>query len=103
MSKKLGCPSSARPKILAFGSHCSMNFQPILDLFIPNFKLTYEDSQNIKADSVNRVVFNLLQIKHRAFFEIPGTLFLDYNIQVLIDVKWAIPLFFHTGVWKAIF
>ena len=80
-SKKLGCPSSARPEILASGSQCSANFQPILDWFIhwfiPNFKLTYEDSQNIKADSVNRVVFN----------GIPGTLFSGYNIQVLIDIK----------------
>ena len=32
-----------------------------------NFKLKYEDSENIKADSVNTVVFNLYQIKHRAF------------------------------------
>ena len=55
-SKKLGCPSSANPEILAFGSHCSANSQPILDCFIPNFKLKYEDSQNIKVDSVNRVV-----------------------------------------------
>ena len=80
-SKKLGCPSSAGPEILASGSHCSVNFQPILawfiHWFIPNFKLTYEDSQNIKADSLNRVVFN----------GIPGTLFSGYNIQVLIDVK----------------
>ena len=79
----MGCPSSARPEILAFSSRCSANFQPILDWFVPNFKLTYEDSQSIKADSVNRVVFNLRQIKHQAFFGIP----LDYNIQVLIDVK----------------
>ena len=65
----MGClSSSASPKILAFGSHCSTNFNPILDFFIPNFKLKYEDLQNIKADSVNRVVFDLHQIKHRAFF-----------------------------------
>ena len=61
--------SSAGPKILAFGSHCSANFQPILDCFtgIPNFKLTYEDSENIKADCVSTDVFNLHQIKGRAF------------------------------------
>ena len=67
-SKKLGCPSSASPEILAFGSHCSANFQPILNCFMPNFKLKYEDSENIKADSVNKVIFNLLQAKRRAFF-----------------------------------
>ena len=38
---------AAGPKILAFGSHCLANFQPILDCFIPNFKLKYEDSENI--------------------------------------------------------
>ena len=34
--------SSAGPEILVSGSHCSVNFQPILDCFIPNFKLNYE-------------------------------------------------------------
>ena len=33
-----------------------------------NFKLKYEDSENIKADRVNTVVFSLHQIKHGAFF-----------------------------------
>ena len=46
--KKSGRLSSAGPEILAFVSHCSANFQPILDFFIPNFKLKYEDSGNIK-------------------------------------------------------
>ena len=59
------CPS-AGPKILDFGSHCSANFQPILDCFIPNFKFKYEDSENIKADRVSTVDFNLHQIKRRA-------------------------------------
>ena len=59
--------SSAGPKFLPFGSHCSANFQPILDCFIPNLKLKYEDSENIKADRVSTVVFNLHQIKRRAF------------------------------------
>ena len=53
----LSC-SLAGPKILAFGRNCSVNFQPILDCFIPNFKLKYEDSENIKADRVSTVVFN---------------------------------------------
>ena len=60
--------SSAGPKNLPFGSHCSANFQLILDCFIPNFKLKYEDSENIKADRVNTVVFTLHQIKCQAFF-----------------------------------
>ena len=55
--------SSVSPEILAFSSHCSANFQPIFYCFIPNFKLKYEDSGNIKADRVNTVVFNLRQIK----------------------------------------
>ena len=65
--KNLVVCSSAGPKILAFGSHCSANFQPILDCFIPNFELTYEDSENIKADCVSTVVFSLHQIKSRTF------------------------------------
>ena len=56
--------------MLAFGSPCSMNFQPILDCFIPNFKLKYEDQENIKADRVNTVVFELHLTKRRSFF--PG-------------------------------
>ena len=66
--KKSGRLSSAGNEIQAFVSHCSGNFQLILDCFIPNFKLKYEDSENIKADHVNTVVFNLHQIKRRAFF-----------------------------------
>ena len=67
-SKNLVVRSSAGPKILAFGSHCSANFQPILDCFIPDFKLKHEDSDNMKADRASTVVFNLHQIKRRAFF-----------------------------------
>ena len=44
------------------------NLKQILDCFIPNFKLRYEDSENIKADRVNTVVFSLHQIKRRRFF-----------------------------------
>ena len=71
-SKDLAVRSSAGPKLLAFGSHCSANFQPILDCFIPNFKFKYENSENIEAYRVNTVTFNLHQIKRRAFFGIPG-------------------------------
>ena len=66
-SKKSGRLSSAGPESLAFVSHCSANFELILDCFIPNFKLKYEDSENLKADCVNTVVFNLHQIKRQAF------------------------------------
>ena len=39
---------------------------------MPNFKLKYEDSENVKADHVNTVRFNLHQIKCRAFLGTPG-------------------------------
>ena len=48
--KKIGRLSSAGHEISAFGSHCSVIFQPILDYFIPNFKLRCEDSESIKED-----------------------------------------------------
>ena len=67
-SKKSGRLSSTGSEILTFGSYCSANFQPILDCFIPKFKLGYDDLENIKTDSVNTVVFNLHQIKHLKFF-----------------------------------
>ena len=71
--------SSTGPKILAFGSHFSVNFQQILDCFIPNFKLKYDDSENIKADRVSTVTFNLNQIKRRAVFGTPGTYDKHFN------------------------
>ena len=58
--------------MLAFGSHCSPNFQLSLDYVIPNFKLRYEHSENIKTDRVNTVVFNLHLITG-TFFGTPGT------------------------------
>ena len=66
--KKSGHPSLAGHEILAFGSHSSANFQQILDCLMTNLKLKYEDSENIKLDLVNTVVFNLRLIKRRAFF-----------------------------------
>ena len=33
-----------------------------------NFKLKYENSENIKTDRVNTIVFNLPQMKQRNFF-----------------------------------
>ena len=67
-SKKSGHLSSKGSEILTFGSFCSANFQPILDCFIPKFKLEYDDLENIKTDRVNAVVFNLHQIKLLKFF-----------------------------------
>ena len=55
-SKKSGPLSSTGSEILTFGSHCSANFQPILDCFIPTFKSEYDNSENIKTDRVNPVV-----------------------------------------------
>ena len=73
-SKKSGRLSSTGSEILTFGSHCSPNFQPILDCVIPKFKLEYDDLENIKTDSVNTVVFNLHQIKRLKFFGTPGNI-----------------------------
>ena len=67
-SKKSGRLSSTGSEILNFGSHCSANFQPILNCFIPKFKLEYDDLENIKTDRVNAVLFNLHQIKRLKFF-----------------------------------
>ena len=75
------CPlSTANPKILAFVTYCSANFQQISDFFMPNFKLMYEDSENIKADQVNTVVFNLHQSNQTSsvYFGTPGRF--DINI-----------------------
>ena len=60
--------SSTGSEILTFVSHCSANFQPILDCFIPKFKLEYDDLENRKTDRVNAVVFNSHQIKRLKFF-----------------------------------
>ena len=65
--EKIGSLSSTGFEILTFGSHCSANFQPILDCFIPKFKLEYDDLENIKTASVSTVVFNLHQIKRLKF------------------------------------
>ena len=66
--KKTGLLSSTGSEILTFGSHCSANFQLILDCFIPKFRLEYDDLENIKTDCVNTVVFNLHQIKRLKVF-----------------------------------
>ena len=67
-SKKSGRLSLTGSEILAFGSHCSANFQPILDCFIPKFKLEYDDLENIKTDRVNSIVFNFIKSNNQSFF-----------------------------------
>ena len=54
--EKSGRLSSTSPEILAVGSHCSANFQPILDCFILVFELKCEDSETIKTNHVNTYV-----------------------------------------------
>ena len=71
-SKKPDRLSSVGPEILAFGSHCLAKFQTILDCFIPHFKLKYEDSENMKANRIDVVIFKLHQIKQIKFFRTPG-------------------------------
>ena len=71
-SKTSGRLSSTGSEILTFDGHCSANFQPILDCFIPKFKLEHDDLENIKKDCANSVVFNLHQIKRLTFFGTPG-------------------------------
>ena len=67
-SKKSGRLSSTGSEILTFGSHCSANFQPILDCLLTKFMLEYDNLENIKADRVNAVVYNLHQIKRLKYF-----------------------------------
>ena len=67
-SKKSGRLSSAGPEILAFGSQCSANFRLILDYFILNLKLEYDDSEYIKLNHSNTIVFKLRQIKQMNVF-----------------------------------
>ena len=71
-----------------------LKFKPLLgelltdlDCFTPNFKLKYEDSQNVKADGVNTVVFNLHQIKHRTcvFFGNPV-----YILHITLHIAYCI-------------
>ena len=77
-------------KILAFDSHCSVNFQPISKCFVPNFELKYEDSENRKADRVITVVFNLHQIKRLAFL---GLVDREY-------CRWQLGFFGTPGITK---
>ena len=87
-------------EILAFYSHFSANFQPILDCFIPKLKLEYVDLENIKIDRVNTVVFNLHQIEQSKFFGTPGSFQLTIAWSVamaMLLLRSALPKFsgFH--------
>ena len=66
-------------EILAFGNQCSANFQPILDCFIPKFKLTYDDLENMKTDRVNTVVFNSHKIEQLKFFFLEHPVYFKRN------------------------
>ena len=77
-SKELGRLSSAGPEIIAFGSQFPGKFQPIFDCFIPNFKLKYEDSENIKADRVNTVFFQFTSNQTEKRFGTSGRFFGSY-------------------------
>ena len=68
-SKRSDRLSSTGPEILAFGSHCSANFQPISNYFIPDFILKYEDPENVKTGCLNTGVFNLHEIKEKSFWD----------------------------------
>ena len=46
------------------------NFNRFWIALFPTFELKYEDSENIKTDLVDTVVFNLHEIKQRNFFGI---------------------------------
>ena len=61
----------------------------MLDCFIPNFKLKYKDSENIKADRVSTVVFNLHQIKRRVllFFFLVHTVQLKNSEEKYVPVS----------------
>ena len=63
--------SSAGPEILAVDSHYSAKFLLIFDCFIPNFKLKYEDLDNIGTDRLDIVIFYSHEIKQRNFLGVP--------------------------------
>ena len=58
---------------LAFGSRCSPKFPTDFRfLYKKNFKLRYEDSENIKTDRLYRAVFNFHKTKQRNVFGTPS-------------------------------
>ena len=79
--KNLDVCSSVAPKILAFGSHALANFEPILDCVIPNFKLTYKNSENIKADCVSTDIFNFyIKSNVGRIFGTPGIFLISHDV-----------------------
>ena len=70
--KKSGRRSSAGTEILNF--HWPLLSELLTDfgLFYTKIKLKCEDLENIKADRVDTVVFNLHQTKRQALFGTPG-------------------------------
>ena len=68
-SKKSGRLSSTGSEILTSGGHCSSNFQPVLNCFVPKFKLEYDNLENIKTVRVTTVLYKILyQIKQSSVF-----------------------------------
>ena len=67
-SKKSCRLSAAGSEIVAFGSHWLTSFRPILNCFVPNVKLKYEDSEDIETNREITVVFNLHHVKQRNCF-----------------------------------
>ena len=81
---------STGSEILAFGSHCSVNFRPILDCVLPKFNLKYDDVENIKTDRVNAVVFNLYQIKRLKFFFWDTRYIMDNSVKGGLTQFWEL-------------
>ena len=71
-SEKSGPLSSAGPENLAFGRHCTVKFEPILDCFIPNFKLKYGESENFKKIVSIHSFSNYFESNRGSFYGIPG-------------------------------
>ena len=67
-SRKSCCLSSGGPEIAGFHSHYSANFPPTLSWFISNVKLKYEDSDDIKTDRENTLIFNLHDKNRGTFY-----------------------------------
>ena len=63
-------------EVLALGSYCSCSeLFTDFGLFAPNFKLKYEDLENMKSVRVGTVVFSLHKIKDINLFGTPGNTF----------------------------
>ena len=65
--KNSGRLSSRSPEILAFSGHYSANFQLILDCFVPNVNLKFEDWENIETDCVNTVFLDHIKSNRETY------------------------------------